>query len=82
MCSIPTSQGRPETKYLLQGKVREGKLIGLPSSSLGVSLLWRTLFWAHVTIGHVSYVGSVSRVPGQKFGREAPTILDVNPVNV
>ena len=48
--TTPTSQGRPEIKYLLQGGLSK------PSEPLGTSLAPRTLFRARVTIGQVSFM--------------------------
>jgi len=54
-CTKPTSQGKPQIKYLLQGGMSgKGSLLANPSRPLGTSLAQRTLFWAYVTIGHVS----------------------------
>jgi hypothetical protein len=40
----PTSQGRPEIKYLLQGGASgKGILLAMPSGPLGISLAWRSL---------------------------------------
>ena len=51
------SQGGHEIKYLLQGEMSgKGSLLAKPSRPLGTSLAWRTLFWAYVTIGHVSFL--------------------------
>jgi hypothetical protein len=51
----PTSQGRPEIEYLLQGGMSgKGSLLAKPSGPLGTSLAWRTQFWAYMTTGHVS----------------------------
>jgi hypothetical protein len=42
---VPTSQGGPEIKYLLQGGMsRKWSLLAKPSGLLGTSLAWRTLF--------------------------------------
>jgi hypothetical protein len=41
---VPTSQGGPEIKYLLQGGMFwEGRLLAKPSGPLGTSLAWRKL---------------------------------------
>ena len=52
--TVPTSQGEPEIKCLLQGGVAgKGGLMAKPSGPLGTLSAWRTLFWAYVTTGHV-----------------------------
>ena len=52
-----TSQGGPKIKYTLQGGVfGKRSLLAKPSWPLGTSLAWRTLLWAYVTIGHVSFM--------------------------
>jgi hypothetical protein len=44
---IPTPQGGPEMKYLLEREMfRKGILLAKPSGPLDTSLAWRTLFWA------------------------------------
>ena len=39
----PTSQVRPEVKYLLQGRVSEESLLAKSSRPLGTSLKWRSV---------------------------------------
>jgi hypothetical protein len=52
----PTSQGRPEVKYLLQGGLSgEESLLAKPSRSLGTSLKWRSLSRAYMTCDHISF---------------------------
>ena len=59
--SIP--EGGPEIKYLLQGGMSEkGSLLAKHSGPLGTSLVWRTLFWAYMTIGHVFLMWGVGDV--------------------
>ena len=58
MHTTPTSQGRLEFKYPLQGEMSwKESLLAKPSGPLGTSLAWRTLFWAYVTTGHISLYG-------------------------
>lgn len=57
MCKIiPHFSGETEVKYLLQGGA-SGKenLLTTPSGPFGTSLAWRSLSWAYVTTGHVSF---------------------------
>jgi hypothetical protein len=82
---IPTSQGEPEIKYLLQGRMSgKGGLVAKPSGPLGISLAWKTLSWTYMTTGHISLCGKCgtrSR-PGIWQGaasREPPTVLGVYP---
>jgi hypothetical protein len=43
---MPASQGGPEINYILQGGMsRKDSLLAKPSGLLGISLVWRTLFW-------------------------------------
>lgn len=45
----------PEVEYLFQGRVcGEGSLLAKPSGPLGTLLAWRALFWACMTIGHIT----------------------------
>ena len=42
---------------LLQGGMSgKGILLAKPSGPLGTSFAWRTLFWAYMTMGHVSFM--------------------------
>jgi hypothetical protein len=46
MCTVSTSPGGPEVKYLLQGGMSgKGSLLAKSSRPLGTSLAWRTQFW-------------------------------------
>lgn len=64
---VPTSQGGPEIKYLLQGGMPEKGSHWLNPS--GSPLAWRTVFWADVTCVVFPYVGSVTHVPCWESGR-------------
>jgi hypothetical protein len=67
--TITTSEDGSEITYLLQGgRSGKGSLLAKPSGPLSTLLAWRTLFWAYVTTGQVTfpYVRSVACVPGQK----------------
>lgn len=52
----PPSQCGPEIKYIFQGGIfGKESLLAMPSRSLGVSIVWRSLSWAYLTCGHVSF---------------------------
>jgi hypothetical protein len=52
----PTTQSGTEIQCLLQGGVfGKESLLVKPSGPLGTSLAWRTLLWAYMTIGQVSF---------------------------
>lgn len=55
---IPTSQGGPKIKCLLQGGISgKGSLLAKASWPLGTSLEWRILFWAYMTRDHIPLCG-------------------------
>jgi hypothetical protein len=70
---IPTSQGRPEIKYLLwkgmsgKGMSGKGSLLARPSGPLVTELAWRTLFWLWTDVGSVAHMCSK---PGTWQGAE------------
>jgi hypothetical protein len=45
-----------------EGMSEKGSLLAKPSGPLGTSLVWRTLFWAYMTIGHVFLMWGVGDV--------------------
>ena len=50
-------------------------LLAKPSGPLATLLVWRTLFWAYVTIGHISW--HVFQVRNLAGNRELPKVEQV-----
>ena len=69
--AMPTSQSRPEIKFLSQGGMSgKGCLLTKPSRPFGTSLAKGSLLWVYVTHkAHFFYVRSMARVAGQESGR-------------
>jgi hypothetical protein len=84
--AIPTSQGGPENKYLLQGGMSgEGSLLATPSRPLGTALAWRSLSWAYMYPDHVSFpivlvwdVRDASSICGRAWGTALMWLMATN----